>query len=317
MLTVLSKIIVIFAVVAIGYFCNKKGILPNSSEPALVNLLILVICPCMILSSFLSRQLESDTLPKTLLVLGLSMGYFIFAAIVAFIFSKFLKNTPRQDIGVMMAVMSSVNTGFMGFPITQAIFGDDIFFLIVIQNIALNIYFYSLGILQITYGKKDKANSGGIKSSMKSMINPNIIAAVVGLVVMFSQIRVPEPVIEFTDMLGAVTTPLSMLIVGMRLANSDIKSILSNKDLIFASIVKMIIMPILVFLAVNWLPISNDVKLLMVWCTCFPMAVIVVSLSSKYGRNGILAAQGMALTTTMSLVILPVAATFLSSFYGI
>ena len=236
MLTVFSKVLVIFAVVAIGFFCNKKDLLPNSAEPALVNLLIMVTCPCMILGSLTTRQLEDDTLSKTILVLVLSIGFFIFTSAVAFFFKNFMKNTPRQDLGVLMAVMASVNTGFMGFPITKAIFGDDIFFLIVIENIILNIYFYSLAIFQINYGSKD---FGNLSSSLKSIINPNIIAAFVGLAVLFGRINVPGPVNELLEMLGGVTTPLSMLIVGMRLSNSDFKSVIKNRDLIFASMVNM------------------------------------------------------------------------------
>ncbi len=313
MLTVLSKILVIFAVVAIGFFCNKKGILPNSAEPPLVDLLILVISPCMILGSLFSRTLESDTLPKTLLVLALSAGYFIFAGIISFIMKRFMKHTPSKDLGVMMVIMTAVNSGFMGFPITKAIFGDDIFFLIVIQNIILNIYFYSMAIIQISYGSSD---IGDIKSSLKSIINPNIIAAIIGLIVLFGSINVPAAIKELVDMLGAVTTPLSMLIVGIRLSNSNLKAVLKNSDLIFAAIVKMLVMPALVFLAVNWLPISSDVKLLIVWATCFPTAVVTVSLASKYGRNATLAAEGIALTTVMSLVLLPIAAALLSGYYG-
>ena len=138
MLTVFSKIIVIFAVVAVGYFCNKKGILPNESEGALVNLLILVACPCMILSSLATKTLEADTISKTLLVLLLSTVYFIVGPLLAFLYKGIFKNTPKEDIGVLMAIITSVNTGFMGFPITKSIFGDDIFFLIV------KVYIYKL-----------------------------------------------------------------------------------------------------------------------------------------------------------------------------
>ena len=312
MLTVFSKIIVIFAVIGLGFFCNKKGILPNSSEGALVNLLILVICPCMVLSSLVSKTLDSETLPKTLLVLGLSLAYFIIAPLLALVFKKFLKNTPTKDLGVLMAVMTSVNTGFMGFPLTKSIFGNDIFFLIVIQNIILNIYFYSLAIIQINYGNRE---GGSILSSLKSIINPNIIAAAIGLIILFGSIKIPAPAIELVDMLGNVTTPLSMLIVGMRLANSNFKSVIHNRDLIISASIKMFIMPILVFLFVNWLPLPSDIKLLMVWCACFPTAVVLVSLSSKYGRNATLAAEGIALTTSVSLITLPVAATILSALY--
>lgn len=313
MLTVFSKIIVIFAVVAVGYFCNKKDILPNESEGALVNLLILVVCPCMILSSLATKTLEADTISKTLLVLLLSTVYFIVGPLLAFLYKGIFKNTPKEDIGVLMAIITSVNTGFMGFPITKSIFGDDIFFLIVIQNIVLNIYFYSGVILQINYGHNETGNIG---STIKSIINPNVIAATIGLVILFGGIKLPGPATEFLDMLGGVTTPLSMLIVGMRLANSNFKAVFRNKDLILAAIIKMLVIPPIVFLLVNWLPIPADVKLLMIWCACFPTAVVLVGLSSKYRRNATLAAEGMAVTTTMSLVLLPVYATILSAIYG-
>ena len=314
MLTVFSKILVIFAVVGVGFACNRKGILPNEVEPALVNLLIYIICPCMIINSLMAKELDSETLPKTLLVLGLSAAYFIIAPIIAIFLSKFLKHTPKEDLGVMMAIMTSVNTGFMGFPVTRSIFGEEIFYLIVIQNIILNIYFYSLAIIQINYGNPQ---FGSLKSSLKSIINPNIIAAVLGLIIMFASIKVPTPIVELTGMLGDITTPLSMLIVGMRLSNSNFKSIIKNVDLLFVSAINMILMPILVFLAVNWLPIASDVKLLMVWCACFPCAVMVVSLASKYNRNSTLAAEGIALTTIASVIILPIAATLLAAYYGI
>ena len=318
MLTVISKISVIFAVIAVGFFCNKKNILPNSSEPALVNLLILVTCPCMILSSLGSRELDSETLPKTISVIILSAAYFIFSAAVAFLFKNLMKNTPKKDLGVLMIIMTSVNSGFMGYPVTKAIFGDDVFFLIVIQNIVLNIYIYSLGIMQINYGgDRVKVPRDGLKTTIRSILNPNIIAAVIGLILLFGRIRLPEIGMELIDMLGAVTTPLSMIIVGMRLANSKLTVVLKNRDLVLTAIISMIIMPILVFLGVNWLPVTSDVKLLMIWCTCFPTAVVTVGLTSKCGRNATLAAEGLALTTVMSMVLLPIYATLLSGYYGI
>ena len=137
----------------------------------------------------------------------------------------------------------------------------------------------------------------------------------VGLIILFTQIKVPAPALDLFQMLGDVTTPLSMLIVGMRLAKSNLRKILRNRDLIFAALVNMIVMPIIVFLICNWLPIPPDVKLLMVWAACFPAAVVIITLSIKYNRNATLAAEGMALTTTMSLFMLPIAATVLSAIY--
>lgn len=313
MLTVFAKVVVVFSIVGIGYFCNKKGILPSEVETPLVNLLVLITCPCMILSSLSSRTLEPGTLPKTLLVMGVSVAYFIVAPLIALFLTRFLKHTPREDLGIMMVIMTAINSGFMGFPLTKSIFGDDIFFLIVIQNIVLNIYFYSLAIIQINYGHSQSSNIG---AALKSIINPNIIAAVAGLLILFTQIKLPGPVLEFLQMVGDVTTPLSMLVVGMRLAKSKLGDMLKNRDLIFSSLINTIAMPVIIFLIINWLPLPQDVKLVTVWATCFPTAVMMVSLSAKEGRNATLAAEGIALTTAISLISLPVMATLLSSYYG-
>ena len=248
MLTVFAKVLVVFSVVAIGFFCNKKGIIPSEAEGPMVNLLILITCPAMILSSLASKTLDPETLPKTLLVLGMSVAYFIVVPLLGLFFKRFLKNTPKEDIGVMMAIMTSINSGFMGFPLTRSIFGEELFFLIVVENIALNIYFYSVAIIQINYGHKETANIG---AALKSIINPNIIAALIGLVILFSQIKLPGPVLELFEMLGDVTTPLSMIIVGMRLAKSNMKSILKNKDLIIASLINMLAIPVITFLLCN------------------------------------------------------------------
>lgn len=312
MFTVFTKVVVVFAIIGVGFYCNKKNILPDSVEQPLVDLLLTITTPCMVLSSLASKTLEAGTMSKTFLVIGLSLGYFIIAPILSLFFKRFLKNTSPKDVGVMMAVMTSINTGFMGFPITKAIFGEDIFFLIVLQNIALNIYFFSIAILQINYGH-DEAKD--IRSALKAVINPCIIAAVLGLLILFTQIKLPAPLLEFITMLGDVTTPISMLVVGMRLARSNLMNLLKNRDLIFASIVNMLIMPVVFFLLCNWLPITSDVKLLMVWAASFPSAVIIIPLSVKYNRNATLAAEGMALTTIISLIVLPLSATILTAIY--
>lgn len=313
MATVFLKTLSIFAITVVGYIITKKGILPKETEPGIVNLLLLITTPCMIFNSLVTKELDPSISGKITLVLLGSLAYFIILPLICIPISKIFTKTPKEDIGVLTAIMVAVNTGFMGFPITKATFGDHIFFLIVIQNIVLNAYLYFISILQMNMGQK---SSFDLKHTIKALLNPCMIVSLIGMALLFGSIRIPSPILDITDMLGSVTTPLSMIVVGMRLANSNFKSVIKNRDLIIASLFNVICSPIITFLLVNWLPfLPNDVKLLLVWSAAFPCAVIVASIAAKEGRNATLVSEGIALTTLLSLITLPIAATILTSLY--
>lgn len=314
MLTILIKIIVIFAMIFVGLIANKLNILPAESNKYLVDLLILITSPAMILHAMATGTLNNELLSDTVQILIGSMLFFILVPLISVFLGKFMKNTPPADIGVLTVIMTAVNTGFMGFPITKAIFGDYFFFLIVIANIPLNIYLYLISIFQMNIGRDSNYD---FKQTIKSALNPCIVSAIIGAIILFADIHLPDAMLDFFSMVGDATIPLSMIIVGIQLAGSNIGKILKNTDLIKASLINLILIPLITFLAVNWLPLSVGVKLTLVFSACFPCAVATVGVTAKEGHNADLAAEGVALTTTLSLITLPVAATLLSSFYGI
>ena len=314
MLPVLVKILGIFAIIVVGYIATKLKVLSHEAEPAMVNLLIMITTPCMIFSSIVTKELDDSISGKVTLILISAFAYFIIMALLVIPISKrIFTRTPREDIGMLMTIMVAANAGFMGFPITKAVFGDHFFFLIVVHNIVLNIYLFSISILQMNYGQK---SSFDIKSIGKSVLNPCVVVSLVSMAILFAGIKMPDTLLDVTGMLGNVTTPLSMIVVGMRLANSKFIDIIKNRDLIIASVFNVLIIPIIAFLMVNWLPfLPSDVKLLLVWTSAFPCAVIIGGVAAKEGKNATLASEGIALTTLMSLLTLPIVASILSSIY--
>ena len=77
----------------------------------------------------------------------------------------------------------------------------------------------------------------------------------------------------------------------------------------------MICVPLITFLLVNWLPISSELKLGFVFGAAFPAAVAIVPIASMEGRDSVLAAECVALTTLISLVVLPTTAVILTNLY--
>ena len=312
MLTVFLKIISIFCMVAIGYIANKRNVLPMDSNKYLVNLILVITNPCLIISSMSSQTLSEDTIRQVIEILAGSVVCFVAGAVVAFFIVKVLHYEPAEDQGVLMVIITAVNSGFMGFPITKAIFGDTYFFLMVIQNIILNFYLYFLAVIQMNYGQKKKSSLADV---FRPLLNNCTYALIVGLIILISQYSMPPLALDFFDTIANATIPVSMIVVGIQLAESDLKKMLKNVKLITACLCNVILMPLLTFLAVNWLPLMTESKVTLIFAAAFPCAVVSVAMAAQEKKNSALMAEGVALTTLFSLCTLPVIAVFLMSWY--
>ena len=311
MLTVFLKIAAIFAMTAIGFTASKTGVLPAESKKYLSNLLLFITSPCMIIGSMTSQTLDAHTFELMIQIVAGSFIFFLAAMAVSFLIVKLMR-CDREDAGVLMVIITAVNTGFMGFPVTKAIFGNTYFFLMVIQNIVLNIYLYSMMVYQMNYGFRKKE---GIKGMLMPMLNMCTYALIIGLVLMLLKVQLPDILADFINTIGDATIPVSMIVVGVQLSESSIRKMLTNKRLITASLCNVILIPVLTFLAVNWLPLAPESKLILIFAAAFPCAVVSTAIALKENRNAALMAEGVAMTTLLSMGTLPVAAILLMQLY--
>ena len=311
MLTVFFKIAAIFAMTAIGFIASKTGVLPAESKKYLSNLLLFITSPCMIIGSMTSQTLDAHTFELMIQIVAGSFVFFIAAMGISFLIVKLMR-CDRDDAGVLMVIITAVNTGFMGFPVTKAIFGNTYFFLMVIQNIVLNIYLYSMMVYQMNYGFRKKE---GIRGMLMPMMNMCTYALIAGLVFMLLKVRLPDILADFINTIGDATIPVSMIVVGVQLSESSIRKMLTNKRLITASLCNVILIPVLTFLAVNWLPLAPESKLILIFAAAFPCAVVSTAIALKENRNAALMAEGVAMTTLLSMGTLPVAAILLMQLY--
>ncbi len=311
MLTVFLKIAAIFAMTAIGFIASKCGVLPAESKKYLSNLLLFITSPCMIIGSMTSQKLSNHIFELMIQIVAGSFIFFFAIMAISFLIVKLMR-CDKEDAGVFMVIVTAVNTGFMGFPVTKAIFGNTYFFLMVIQNIVLNVYIYSMMIFQMNYGHNKK---GGLKGMLTPMLNMCTYALIIGLVLMLLKVQLPEILSDFINTIGDATIPISMIVVGVQLSESSIRKMFTNKRLITASLSNLILVPIITFLAVNWLPIAIESKLTLIFASAFPCAVVSTAIALKEGRNAALMAEGVAMTTLLSMGTLPVIAVILTHLY--
>lgn len=333
---IVGKVLAIFLLMAAGFGVGRLKVLPEGSDATLNVLLIKVVTPCMILSSITSKELTDDTLSMTLQTFAGSVVFFAIAGVLGYFFAKHMLHVnPSSNIGVYTFAFASINTGFMGFPVTLALFGQDIFYLMVMQNVILTVYLYSAGPLMLKLGCASSealpagatdtasaaktASAAGSSSALKSFFvsfwNPNAVASVISLVMLFAGLHLPKLIFEPVQTLGDATIPLSMLLVGLQLSESNISGLIKNGKILAFSLVKMLLLPVLTFFAVNWLPLAVSVKICLIFAAVFPAAVAVAPVTAMENKNSLAAAELIAITTLLSVGTIPLFATLLTQFY--
>lgn len=313
MLIIVEKILSIFLIVGLGFIANKKSIMPKESNDLFIGLLIKVICPCLIFASVTSNTISPDVYKSVVLIFVGGLIFFLLAYVLGFLLCKYLlKIQPAQLLSTYSFAFGSINSGFMGFPITYAIFGKEILFLMIIHNIALNLYLYTFGPLVMDDSSSEKFS---IRKTLTSLNNPCTIASFVSIAMLFLGLKLPSFLFESVDMVGNATTPFSMLVIGMQLGQCDFKSIIKDSKLFLASVFKMLLLPILTFLLVNWLPVSVSLKVCLIFAAAFPVAVASSPVVSIVGKDPLPIAKYIALTTLISIATIPLFSGLLISYY--
>ena len=118
----------------------------------------------------------------------------------------------------------------MGFPIMKALFGNDAVFYTALFNILFNLEVFTLGVILINYGNDVK-----MKLNPKNLLSPGVISSVIAIFIYFLEIPVPDVLANCCEMVGDMTTPLAMMIIGATLANIKIKDLFNYSSFAISS----------------------------------------------------------------------------------
>lgn len=314
MLIIFGRVVSIFLLIFVGYFANRKKILPDESTKYLINLMLYITAPCMAASSIYMKELSPEVIRSTVQVIAGAAVFFAVATVIAFLTVKIFNFRPKEEWGLYIIAMVCINSGFMGFPVTKAIFGEDIFYLMVMHNIIACAYIYGATPVLLNVGRKD---AGGINlKTLKSMINPCTIGIALGVVMLLTHTRPPAALNDVVLSLSDATIPVSMIIVGVQLGSSNLKEMIKDRFNNIANIVSMIVIPLVTFVIVEQMDfLETDVKLLLVFAAIFPTAVAPAAIAEQKGIKANRLAEIVSITTVTSLVVIPVAAVLLMKYY--
>jgi predicted permease len=312
---VLGRIIGIFAIVFLGFGANKIGWIPVDASKYISKIVINIAAPCVVISTISEQTFTLSSLKTLGIICLLYFGQYAFQFIVSLISVRILK-VPRRERGVYTNFYLYTNNGFMGFPVTYAIFGAPGMFYMVIINILMPFLMYTHGTFNLMRDVSSAAPGhvqGKVRIHPKEIFTPPVIASLLGLVIYFFRIPVHAQLKDLLDVIGGMMTPLSMIVIGLQLTESSPKRVMLNYKLIVMMLTRLVIMPacfIGVALLFDFEPLLFGVLTLNIMLPC---AALPVSLAEEYGADATRAAEGTFLSTLFSMATIPVAGIVLGS----
>lgn len=293
---IFTQVAVLFIIILVGYFVRKKGLLDESTTSKLSSLVMNIFLPAMVITA-MQIQFDKEMIPKILSLLFVSMVMFGVSTIVAFCLKFFIKSDSK--LGIFQYALVFSNSGFMGYPVVEAVLGKGAIFYAAIFNLPFNFLCFTLGVYFLS-----KGNSNA-KFSLKSMINPSMIAVFIGLALFITGTEFPIFINQPLELLGDVTTPISMIVIGSMLAGSSAMECFKRFDMYVLAVLRLIAIPVLVFLALKPFSFDSVVMAIPVVIAAMPSAANTAIMANEYGSDVSLASQAVFFTTLFSVVSIP------------
>lgn len=289
----------LFALVAVGYVAGKLGYLGGDFDRQMSRLVINITCPALILSSAMTGELPDRRF--ILPLLAISVITYVVLTGVAFLLPRYLTKN-REDEGPIGFALMFGNVGFMGYPVVASIFGHEAVFYAAVLNVVNTFAVFTIGTVLITgQGKVE-----GHRFQKKVLYSTPMLAAYLTMLIVALQIdNIPGFISQPLTMLGNITVPAALLIIGSSMSQLSLRSMLGNRAVYAATLFRLALLPIGIFYLCRAIGFSEFVVNINTLVIAMPVATYGTILCLKYGKDTTLITEITFITTLLSMVTIP------------
>ena len=299
----ISGVLVILGMILVGFIIGEKGWFDDKSRGLLAKLVTQVALPCYMLYTITQRFTAADLLKmlpalrfpalSMVILLGIATG-------VARIFAV------RQDRrGLFISMFFNSNTIFVGLPINQALFGDASIPYVLIYYMCNTTFFWTLGTYLIQRDGEGEAQFD-LKTSLKKVFSPPLMGFLLGLVLVMLQIKLPAFLASDLQYLGNLTTPLSMIFIGLSVSHVGVKQLVLGKEQLLILLGRFLVAPLLMASIVYWVPLPSLMKQVFIIQSAMPVMTNAPVVARLYGADSDYAAVMVTETTLATMVVIPI-----------
>lgn len=296
-LLLIQKIVSLFLIMFAGALLVRLKVLKSGDSRVLSLVLLYLLTPCVILTSF---QVEPS--PEVRSGLGLAFLAAVVIHIVLVAANALIRRPLKLDPIEQTSIFYS-NSGNLIIPLVTAILGPEW----VIYTSAF------IAVQQVLMWSHAKSIICGEKGFELRRIytNINMLSILAGIVLFITGLRFPGPIDDAVTSLGGLIGPVSMLVTGILIGGMDLKKLLSYKRLLLVAPMRLIVVPLAVFVLLRFTGIASltangrDVLMITFLATTAPSAATITNMAVVYGKDADYASAINVATTLLCIVTMP------------
>ncbi len=295
----MQEMLVLYGIAILGFVVRKMGVLNEKANDVLTQLILYITLPALILYS-LDITFSITLLREFMWFIMMSVYILGISCFLAYWMRKRSK-LPEQQKSVYEGLIIFGNQGFIGYAISYILLGEQGIVYLTIFNLCYLILIWTYGIYLFSRNKKtiDWKNI---------FLNPGILSTLIGLVIFFLPIGWPVVISDGLESVGKMTIPLSMMLIGILIANVKYNNFISLIKSIYiwkSSLTRLIIIPVILF-PFAALSVPFSVLLIAVLVSGMPSAPTISLYAQRYGGDSYFASIGVLLTTLLCIITIPV-----------
>jgi len=289
----------LFAILIVGLVAGKLDYMGGEFDKKLSSLVINFTCPALILSSAMTGELPDRRL--ILPLLGISALTYVILTGVALILPRYLTR-KKDDEGIIGFALMFGNVGFMGYPVVASIFGHQAVFYAAVLNVVNTFAVFTIGTILI------EGNLGDGKHFQKKVLysTPMLSAYLAMLIVAFGIDGIPGVISQPLTMIGNITVPAALLIIGSSMSQLSARTMLGNLTVYITSVFRLLLIPLGFYYLCRAFGFDLYVVNINTVVIAMPVATYGTILCLKYNRDTTLIAAVTLITTLLSMITIPV-----------
>ncbi len=293
----LNNQLVLLVYILAGAAARKLGIIDDHAKKKFIDFILVIALPCMVFNSF-NKPLTPDVLQQT----GFSFAVAMAVALISLVVGNVIyRRYPPQKRAVLQYATLVNNSGYLGLPLVEGVLGADALLLASIFVIPNRIMMWTAG---LSLFSEPKPGESWWPRWKKILLNPAMIATYLGVLRRLFGIPVPAFLETAAAKIGAITSPMTMILIGTMLVGLEWRTLV-EPSILHLSFVRLIGLPLVGFAIMKLLkldPLLTAVALIM---TGMPAGSSTPLFASKYGGDEEYASRAVVFTTFLSLITAP------------
>ncbi len=301
MVVAFSNVLLTLLYIIPGFICCKTKIAKPEHLSSLSAILVYVCSPCMVVSSFMETERSGYNISRILLFFLVSLA--IQTVLTFVLYGIFYKKFDNVKYRMLTVSFGLGNAGFFGIPIIKALLPGhpEVACFACVYIVGMNMLTFTIGAYCLTGDKKRM-------TLKKAFLNPPFISLIIALIMYAANFQsfMPEMLLDAISLLSKTTTPLCMIILGIRLASVSFKKLFSRIYVYVICACKLLFFPFACLAIVYFLPLDPIFKAAMFILGGTPCAAVMLNIAEMYDGETELAANCVLLSTLLCVFTIPI-----------